>query len=362
MIPTSSLRKPPDSIYEYLGMALDARWITNNGSLVRLLEQRLSVIHGTKHCIAMCSGFWAIALTLKTLGKGEVVMPTMTYRRLADIVSWAGMIPHFCDINSGLGADLSSIESSINKNTKALLIAQPIVKRCDMRGVELIGKRHAVPVIFDSVEAAYGTHEGRAIGSFGLAECFSLHASKLLNGFEGGYVTTNDDDLADELRALRCFGEGGMNAKLNEIHAAAALSALDGLQNNLEKNYTVYQAYRSLIDVIEYPDELCSFKNIMIEVENRDEVLKALHDNEYLARPYYPEPFHMKPLPYDSVSENCPIAERLCKRFLILPSGEFLKLTDIPRIVDVVCRTAKFPAIPESAGYAQKGGREAVLH
>ena len=76
-------------------------------------------------------------------------------------------------------------------------------------GIEKLAKDQNLPLLFDSVEASYADHNGNPIGSFGNAECFSVHASKFLNGFEGGYITTNNDDLACKLRTV-------LNNGLNE--------------------------------------------------------------------------------------------------------------------------------------------------
>ena len=163
---TSNLPKPPDTFFDYLKESYDQGQLTNNGPCVRQLEKRLAELHGVDHCIAICSGFWAIALVLKTIAdEGEVVLPAMTYRRLADIVAWCGLTPHFCDIGSDLAATVETIIPAINTNTRALLIAQPIVKRLDMDSIEQLQGIYDIPIVFDSVEVGMGSCQGRMIGS-----------------------------------------------------------------------------------------------------------------------------------------------------------------------------------------------------
>lgn len=114
------------------------------GKRVLEFESMLSKAHGTKECIAFCNGLWAMVLTIQALclkNKTEVVMPAMTYRRLADITAWLNLTPHFCDIDPDeLGATVETVEACINSNTGLLLIAQPIVKVCDMHAFEKLGK------------------------------------------------------------------------------------------------------------------------------------------------------------------------------------------------------------------------------
>ena len=225
------------------------------GEAEKLLDARLADFHHVRHCISFCSGFWALVLTIRCLAlkdKSEVVMPSLTYRRLADIVAWTGLTPHLCEVDpASLCMTAQTARSCINQNTALILGVHPIVNCCDAEGLEALSAEVGIPLVFDAVESVYETVNGRKVGSFGLAECFSLHASKLLNGFEGGYVTTNDDALAEHLRALRTngIGEGGlpapaMNAVQNEIHAAMALAALDNVDEQVDANRRRYRRYQ----------------------------------------------------------------------------------------------------------------------
>ena len=119
--------------YDNGSMAVD-------GIQVKKLEHELAIVHGTKYCITFCNGLWGIVLAIKALalaGKSEVIMPAMTYRRLADIAAWLGLTPHFCDVAPNiLGASVTTVAKCINTNTALLLIAQPIVNVCDMEALE----------------------------------------------------------------------------------------------------------------------------------------------------------------------------------------------------------------------------------
>ncbi len=338
----------------------EARRYTNAGPLVRRLEARLAEMHGVKYCVAYANAFWAIVMTIRSValkGRSELVMPSLTYRRLADIVSWTGLTPHFCEVNAAtLAMDPQYAVKAMNERTALLLAPHPIVNNCDVAGMEKLSAKTGVPLVFDSVESAMETYKGVMVGGFGTAECFSMHSSKLLNGFEGGYVTTNDSSLAERLAYMRGFGfaeedtvvELGLNSKLNEVHAAMALAAIDDLPDQIERNRRRYELYRRLlkeipeIRLLEFDiDEKRCFKTIVVELSDawplsRSRTIELLHAEGALVRPYYSPPQHLKKMSYETIVEDLRQTEDLAERFLLLPCGEHVDDEDIVRVVDLL--------------------------
>lgn len=358
---TSNLVQPDvERFFCYAKQSFDSRWLTNNGPMVRELERRLGELHQTEFCISVCNGLWGIVLCAYCLaleGKNEVIMPSLTYRRMADIAAWLGLTPHFCEVSpETLGMTAATAEACINENTALIIGAQPIVNLCDIDGLVGLAADRKLPLLFDSVEAAYASHHGRMVGSFGNAECFSMHASKFLNGFEAGYVTTHDAELAGRLRTMRTFGfagherivEFGLNAKLNEIHAAMALASLDDLSDQVERNRARYQVYRELLKEVpslvlsEYDEsETRTYKNILIKLTGdwlipRSDTLNILHAENLLARPYYFPPLHVKATHYPTLMADLSKTEELMQEYLLLPCGEFVEIPDIEAIVSLL--------------------------
>src|SRR4029079_13826285 len=101
-------------------------------------------------------GFWGLVLAMKALalqGRTEVVMPSLTYRRLADIVAWAGLIPQLCDVDTLLLCiTAETARPCINGNTALLLGVHPIVNSCDGEGLEALSVETGIPLLFDAVE------------------------------------------------------------------------------------------------------------------------------------------------------------------------------------------------------------------
>lgn len=356
---TSNLVKPDvNSFLSYSKKMFHSKIYTNNGGLLIELENRLARFHHATYCVAFNSGFWALALSIREFhikGKTEVVIPSLTYRRLADIVCWAGLKPVFCDVDfNTLAVSRELIEPHLNSNTALVLAVHPIINTCDVHGISELCQEKSIPLLFDSVESVYETAKGDKIGGFGLGECFSLHASKFINGFEGGYLTTNDKFVYDRLKYLRAFGFDspeniiglGINAKMNEIHAAMALSCMDELESQVIKNKNIYRRYQcrlrdfpgvKLVEFVEH--EKTSFKNILVEVtgvwkDKRDFIVSILNSEGILSRSYYDPPLHHKSI--FTIEYTLDNTDFLSKKFILMPCGDHVSESDVDKIVDLL--------------------------
>lgn len=354
----SNLVRPDrERFFEYSRLMFDSGQYSG-GSIDALLEERLARFHETRHCISFCGGFWGLVLSMQCLalpGRTEVVMPSLTYRRLADIVAWAGLTPHYCEVDPvRLCITAETARPCINERTALLLGVHPIVNCCDADGLERLSAETGIPLMFDSVESAYETYRGRKVGAFGRAECFSMQSSKLFNASEGGYVTTQDDELAQRLRRKRRLGlsadgvwrEPGMNAVQSEIHAAMALSTLDGVHEQVRANRVRYLRYASglaavpQLRLLRFDEaERHGFKNIVVEIGSdwpitRQRTLELLHAENMLCRAYYSPALHQKKTGYAMVWGDLQQTERFAERFLMLPCGYFVSEEDVDRICE----------------------------
>lgn len=356
---TSGLYRPELSEFlNYTESIFQCRYLTNNGPISQQLERRLAHLHGTQFCIVFCSGFMALQLAMCALslpGKTEVIMPSPTYRRMADIAAWAGLTPRFTDVSmETLGMTGELTRPHVTERTALILGVHPIVGMSAVDELEKISAETGIPLLIDAVEAAYGSLHGKKIGSFGRAEVFSMHASKFINGFEGGYITTSDEDLAKRLCAMRAFGFVrkdtiqwlGTNAKLNEVHAAMALACLDEMGRQIEHNKAIFEAYHASLNgtglrLLSYDlTELRTWKNILVELTpqwpcSREVTLSVLHAENILARPYYTPPLHKKTVCCANPSPFVlPNTDYITENFMLLPSGAHVDVHDVRAIVD----------------------------
>ena len=359
---TSNLLQPNfDKFMGYSKYFFDQNHNINDGYNVKLLEQRLAAFHQADYCVTFCSGFWALAITISALAlkdKKEIVMPSLTYRRMPDIAAWTKLTPRFCEVESTtLAMSASTVRPCINENTALILGVHPIVNCCDINGLLELAKEKNIPLLFDSVESVYESTADGKVGSFGIAEAFSLHACKLLNGFGGGYITTNDASLAKQLVMMRGFGfidnvnseiVAGMSAELNEMHAAMALASLDDVDKQIERNRERYYTYTNLISTIQGIrlvefDERYSvgYKNIVAELLDdwplsREDTISILNAENILVRSYYSPPLHSKSMLFAYVSAELPITESLAERFINFPCGHLVSNADIANIVETL--------------------------
>lgn len=355
----SNLVQPDiERFFHYSQMFYQDGHYAGDGAVIELMERRLAEFHAVRHCVAVCGGFWGLVLSMKCLalaGRPEVVMPSLTYRRLADIVAWAGLTPRFCEVDpQRLCITAETARVCITEKTGLLLGVHPIVNCCDVAGLERLSLETGIPLMFDAVESVYETYQGRKVGSFGRAECFSMQSSKLFNAFEGGYVTTNDDDLALRLRAMRNMGfdangqwvEPGIQARQSEVHAAMALAALDGVHEQVLQNQRRYRQYERGLEAVPQvrllrfdESERQGYKNIVVELLDnwplsRALTLRLLHQENMLCRPYYWPALHQKKTGYPMVWGDLSQTDALSERFLMLPCGYFVSTDD----VDQVCK------------------------
>jgi dTDP-4-amino-4,6-dideoxygalactose transaminase len=200
------------------------------------------------------------------------------------------------------------------------------------------------------------------IGSFGEAEVFSFHATKIMHTFEGGAIVTNNDELAEKLRLMQNFGFRGydrvvylgINGKMSEVSAAMGLTNLESLERLVERNRANYRDYAKHlaglpgVKFFSYDSRHRSNYQYIIALvdENapltRDELVAVLHAENVMARRYfYPGVHRMEP--YRSTApethRRLPRTEQVCREVLVLPTGTAVSSRHIARICTVL-RTA----------------------
>ena len=216
------------------------------------------------------------------------------------------------------------------------------------------------------------------IGNFGDAEVLSFHATKFFNTFEGGAITTNDDDLAARIRLMQNFGFAGYddviyvgtNGKMSEISAAMGLTNLKSLEEFVEINRRNYHKYRQELDSIPGLSLICydedekrNFQYMAVEVDarltgiSRDALLQTLHAENVLARRYFWPGCHRME-PYRSYFPNAglmlPQTEALAERILVLPTGSTVSVEDMETVCGIL-RAAIAHAVEINQRIVQRG-------
>ena len=341
---------------------LDRRWLTNNGPNLVEFEARISALTGAPHCIAVCNATIGLELVVRALGlHGEVIVPSFTFVATAHALSWLGLEPVFCDVDRETHTiDPAEVEKLITPRTTAILGVHTWGRVCDVAALADIAGRHGLRLIFDAAHAFACSSGDTMVGSFGDAEVFSFHATKFMNSFEGGAITTRDPLFADRLRRMRNFGFAGLdnvvsagtNGKMTEIAAAMGLTSLESIDEFIDVNRHNYELYRRELGRIdglklyEPPKgDRTNFQYIVAEVDSdrfgmcRDLLVEILFSEGVIARRYfYPGIHRMEP--YRSlgadVAARLPVTEALTQRMMQMPTGTAMSVEDIERASELL--------------------------
>ena len=341
---------------------LNRDWLTNNGPFVQELENKLGEFLGVKHCIAVCNATVALEITEQALGlKGEVITPSFTFVATAHSLQWHGITPVFCDIDPDTHTiDVEKIESLITSRTTGILGVHVWGRACNVEALTHIARKYNLKLLFDAAHALACTHQGQMIGGFGDAEVFSFHATKFFNSFEGGAITTNNDELAKTIRNMRNFGFAGLdnvislgtNGKMSEVSAAMGLTSLESIDQFIEANKKNYEAYRKGfadipgIKLVQFNEqEKNNYQYIVLEIDekiagiSRDLLMQILHaENIRVRRYFYPGCHQMEPyrsLPGSS-QLTLPVTEDLTQKVLQLPTGTTVSEDMVEEIIDII--------------------------
>ncbi len=201
MIPVTKAYIPNKAKYhQYIDRILDSGWLTNNGSLLQQLEQRLAEHLGVKHLICVANGSLALQLAYKALDlKGDVITTPFSFAATSTL-AWEGLTPVFADIHpTCFNLDPNNIEPLITDKTSAIVPVHVFGNPCQVEAIQAIADKHNLKVIYDAAHA-FGTdytdqngHTQSAL-NYGDISTLSFHATKLFHTIEGGAVITNDDD------------------------------------------------------------------------------------------------------------------------------------------------------------------------
>ncbi len=347
-------------LLERINDLLDRRWLTNDGPYLEEFEQRIARLVGVKHCVGMCSATVALEVSIRAAGlNGEVIVPSFTFVATAHALHWQGITPIFCDIDPRThNIDPRQVERIITPRTTGIIGVHLWGRPCDVESLAEIAHRRNLKLLFDAAHAFGCSYKGTMIGSFGNAEVFSFHATKVCNTFEGGVIVTNDDELAVKARLMRNFGfagydevvHTGTNGKMNEVSAAMGLTSLESMEEFVTVNRRNYEYYRQQlvdipgIDLLRYDGTgKYNYQYIVVEVDEaatearRDDLQEVLRAENVLARRYfYPGCHRLKPYQSAYADLTLPNTEHLAGRVLCLPNGAAVGPDEIDKICQVL--------------------------
>lgn len=341
----------------FLKQALDNNYV-NEGPLTTAFEKRLAALVGATYAVAATSGTAGIFLALKSLGIGpgdEVLVPDLTFIATANAAELTGAKPILVDVDpTSLTIDIAALKKAITPQTKAIVPVHVTGRAADMEAILKIADEHKLIVVEDAAEALLSKHNGKFLGMFGAAGCFSFSANKTITTGQGGMIVTNDPDLHVRLRMLKDQGRPvrgsggddrhdtiGYNFKFTDLQAAVGLGQLAFLEERvarLNRNYDLYaEGLANVSGLKVYPrqsGELPQWTDIVSD--RRDELETHLKAKNIDSRKYW-YPIHQQ-LAYKLPDDNFPNSTRLSPRSLWLPSAFTLTDEEVQTVINEIKR------------------------
>ena len=315
------------------------------GDEVAQLEKELAEYCRAKHAIACASGSDALLLAMMALDIGpgdEVITTPYSFFATISAITRLGARPVFVDIDPATyNLDVDAVAAAITPATKAVQPVHLYGQSADMERLNKICGDTGVPIVEDAAQAIGAEEHGKRAGAMGLIGCFSFYPSKNLGGMgDGGFMTTDDDDTAERLRALRVHGSReryyhkwiGINSRLDGFQGAVLRVKLPHLDDWSDKRKANADRYRELISEegldqkamppVERPGVRHIYNQFVVRVpEVRDELREFLAASGIGTDVYYPVPLHLQEcFAYLGHSEgDFPEAERAARETLALP-------------------------------------------
>src|SRR3990167_1987580 len=202
-----------DTEKRYVNEAMDASRLTY-GKFHRQFERDFSARHECAHGVFCNSGTSALLLVLSALrdrrgwnARSEVIVPSVTFIRTINAVLQSGLKPVFADVDPlTYSIDPKRVRATISKATVAIMPVHLFGLAADMTGIMAIAEEYGLDVVEDACESAGAEYQGRRVGSFGVASCFSTYAAHIVVTGVGGMVCTGEQWLADECRSRMAHG------------------------------------------------------------------------------------------------------------------------------------------------------------
>ncbi|MFO1496848.1 MAG: DegT/DnrJ/EryC1/StrS family aminotransferase [Verrucomicrobiota bacterium] len=317
------------------------------------LEEALAKYVGVKHCITVASGTDSLEIALRALHIGpgdEVITVPFTWISSAEVIALVGAKPVFVDIEPATyNLDPAKLESTISPRTKAIMPVSLFGQMPDLEKINAIAARHRLPVIEDAAQSFGATRHGRRSCSATLISSTSFFPAKPLGCYgDGGALFTEDDQLAETMRAIRTHGGLkrhfhpllGMNGRFDTLQAAVLLAKLPHFQEEVEERGRIGSRYTQLLS--SYcrtpaiaPGNTHVYAQYTIRVKDRATVIERLATKGIPTAVYYPKCLHEQPVFQELNYQlgSFPVAEEASREVLSIPMHPFLSESEQAQIV-----------------------------
>ena len=350
--------------YAKYQVEIDARMraVLNHGHFIMgpeiaELEAALANYVGVKHCATVASGTASLEIALRALGIGpgdEVITVPFTWISTAEVIGLVGAKPVFVDIDSRTyNLNVDKLEEAITPRTKALLPVSLFGQMPDYNRINAIAAKYRIPVVEDGAQSFGATQNGRRSCGGTLIGSTSFFPAKPLGCYgDGGALFTDDDVLAEKIRAIRTHGGLkrhhhpylGTNGRFDTLQAAVLLAKLPHFDWEVAERGRIGARYSELLASvlptpgsvpILAPGNTHVYAQYTIRVPNRDALAAKLKERGIPTAVYYPKCLHEQPVFSNGQSRLGEFleAERASREVISLPMHPFLTEADQDKIV-----------------------------
>lgn len=313
------------------------------GPMVTKFEVGFAKFIRAKHAIAVNSGTAALHAAILAAGVkhgDEVILPSFTFVATAEMVVVAGAKPVFMDIDpETYNISSSKIEKAITKKTKAIMPVDLYGLPADMQPIREIADKHGLSIIEDAAQAHGAIYKGKPAGTLADVACWSFYKSKNMTTGEGGMITTNNDEIAGNMRFIRSHGEKkkykslilGHNYRMPEIEAAIGCVQLQKLPKFLakrRKNAKRLTEKLGKTKCLQLPKEPKGYESSWYlytvrlkdaKHKERDAFTEKLRQKGIETGVYYVNPIHLMPYYRKFGKHRLPETEKASKQVFSLP-------------------------------------------
>lgn len=340
------------------------------GPEIKVLEARLAAFAGASHCISCSSGTDALLMILmaKGIGPGDaVICPAFTFPATPEVIGLLGATPVFADVDEEtFNLDPLRLTDAFDACLKAGLSPKAIIAvdlfgvPADYAAIEAFAADHGLWVLGDAAQSFGASHQGRKVGTFGLATATSFFPAKPLGCYgDGGAILTDDQELAEILDSIRVHGKGtdkydniriGINGRLDTLQAAILIEKLAIFPEEIELRQRAAGRYHDLLGNLEgvslpfVPEgskSVWAQYTLRVAAKSRGPLAKVLNERGVPTAIYYPKPLHQQTAyrNYPRSAAGLARSERLSTEVLSIPMHPYLSAEDQERVSSTI-RTA----------------------
>ena len=334
----------------------ESQWFIQ-GKKLGQFEEEFAKYCGAKYCVGVGNGLDALRLILQAYGIGEgdeVIVPANTFIATVLAITYEGATPVFVEPDEQtLLINPQLIEEKITDKTKAIMVVHLYGRIAAMDQIMPIADKHGLFVFEDSAQAHGAELNGVRAGNWGDASAFSFYPGKNLGALgDGGAVTTNNQEIANKVRALGSYGSRikykheykGINSRLDEMQAAflaAKLPHLDKMNENrryIAKRYLEGIKHPEIIMPYVMPETEPVWHIFGVRCDRRDELAAYLSDKGISTNKHYPIPMHMQECYKElNIPEGAlPISEEISRTQLSLPLYYGMTEEEIQYVIDCI--------------------------